>query len=169
MTGQTFIDIVQQQARARPTALAYRCGDRRWTFADVERDTNRIANTLAAMGLGRGDRVAALTKFHVEAVLLTLAAAKLGAVCMPVNWRLAPAEVRYIVDHGGQIFKIIPSTGDGTCAPPCAAVDLDCNGTINAADLAVLLGNWGGSGAGDINGDGGVDATDLAALLGAWG
>ena len=101
MTGQTFIDIVQQQARARPTALAYRCGDRRWTFADVERDTNRIANTLAAMGLGRGDRVAALTKFHVEAVLLTLAAAKLGAVCMPVNWRLAPAEVRYIVDHGG--------------------------------------------------------------------
>ena len=75
----------------------------------------------------------------------------------------------YIVDHGGQIFKIIPSTGDGTCAPPCAAVDLDCNGTINAADLAVLLGNWGGSGAGDINGDGGVDATDLAALLGAWG
>ena len=73
MTGQTFIDIVQQQARARPTALAYRCGDRRWTFADVERDTNRIANTLAAMGLGRGDRVAALTKFHVEAALLTLA------------------------------------------------------------------------------------------------
>ena len=101
MTGQTFIDIVQQQARARPTALAYRCGDRRWTFADVERDTNRIANTLAALGLGRGDRVAALTKFHVEAALLTLAAAKLGAVCMPVNWRLAPAEVRYIVDHGG--------------------------------------------------------------------
>ena len=31
---------------------------------------------------------------------LTLAAAKLGAVCMPVNWRLAPGEVHYIVDHG---------------------------------------------------------------------
>ena len=34
------------------------------------------------------------------AELLTLAAAKLGAVCMPVNWRLAPGEVQYIVDHG---------------------------------------------------------------------
>ena len=34
-------------------------------------------------------------------LLLTLAAAQVGAVCMPVNWRLAPSEVRYIVDHGG--------------------------------------------------------------------
>ncbi|MBL8349082.1 MAG: long-chain-fatty-acid--CoA ligase [Burkholderiaceae bacterium] len=101
MSGMTFIEILQHQARRRPQALAYRCGDRRWTFADIERDTNRIANALAAMGLGAGDRVAALTRFHVEALLLTLAAAKLGAVCMPVNWRLAPGEVRYIVDHGG--------------------------------------------------------------------
>lgn len=96
VTGPTFIDILHQQARSRPTALAYRRGDRRWTFADIERDTNRIANTLAASGLGPGDRVAALTRFHVDSLLLTLAAAKLGAVAMPVNWRLAPGEVRYI-------------------------------------------------------------------------
>ena len=101
MPEQTFIEIVQQQARNKPQALAYRCGARRWTFADIEHDSNRIANTLAALGIVAGDRVAALTKFHVPALLLTLAAAKLGAVCMPVNWRLAPGEVRYIVDHGG--------------------------------------------------------------------
>ncbi len=101
MPGQTFIQITAHQARTRPQALAYRCGDRRWTFADVQRDSNRIANALAAIGIGAGDRVAVLTKFHVEALLLTLAAAKLGAVCMPVNWRLAPGEVRYIVDNGG--------------------------------------------------------------------
>ena len=101
MPEPTFIEIVQQQARNKPQALAYRCGERRWTFADIEHDSNRIANTLAALGIVAGDRVAALTKFHVPALLLTLAAAKLGAVCMPVNWRLAPGEVRYIVDHGG--------------------------------------------------------------------
>ncbi|HQC99781.1 MAG TPA: AMP-binding protein, partial [Aquabacterium sp.] len=100
MPANTFNAIVQQQAQAQPNKLAYRCGDRRWTFADVERDTNRIANALAAMGVGPGDRVAVLTKFHVESTLLTLAAAKAGAVCMPVNWRLAPGEVQYIVDHG---------------------------------------------------------------------
>lgn len=75
MPRQTFIDIVQQQARNRPQALAYRCGEQRWTFADVERDSNRIANALAAAGIAASDRVAALTKFHVEALLLTLAAA----------------------------------------------------------------------------------------------
>jgi len=47
--------------------------------------------------------------------------------------------------------------------------DFDSDGTINASDLAILLGNWGGSGAGDINGDAIVDAADLAALLGSWG
>ena len=100
MTANNFNALVQQQAQALPHKLAFRCGDRRWTFADIDRDTNRIANALQAMGVGPGDRVAALTKYHVESTLLTLAAAKLGAVCMPVNWRLAPGEVQYIVDHG---------------------------------------------------------------------
>jgi hypothetical protein len=45
--------------------------------------------------------------------------------------------------------------------------DLDGNGTVNAADLAILLGGWG-SGAGDIDGDGVTNATDLALLLSAW-
>ena len=111
MPATTFNAIVQQQAQARPDKLAYRCGERRWTFADVERDTNRIAHALQAMGVGPGDRVAVLTKFHVESTLLTLAAAKLGAVCMPVNWRLAPGEVQYIVDHG--MAKLMADTRNG--------------------------------------------------------
>jgi hypothetical protein len=47
--------------------------------------------------------------------------------------------------------------------------DLNGDGVINAGDLAILLGNWGGSGAGDIDGNGSVGPADLAALLGAWG
>ncbi|MFM7134937.1 MAG: PQQ-dependent sugar dehydrogenase [Planctomycetota bacterium] len=74
----------------------------------------------------------------------------------------------YVVDHGGQIFKIVPTDGDGSCAPPCAPADLNCDGTINAADLSVLLGNWGNSGAGDIDGNGVVDSVDLAEILNAW-
>jgi hypothetical protein len=46
--------------------------------------------------------------------------------------------------------------------------DLNGDGAVNAADLAALLGNWGGSGLGDIDGDGSVGASDLAALLSAW-
>lgn len=47
--------------------------------------------------------------------------------------------------------------------------DLNGDGSVNGSDLAILLGNWGGSGEGDINGDGSVNGSDLAILLGNWG
>jgi hypothetical protein len=44
------------------------------------------------------------------------------------------------------------------------------DGTIDAADLALLLGAWGTTnGAADLNDNGSVDAADLALLLGSWG
>lgn len=46
--------------------------------------------------------------------------------------------------------------------------DLDGNSFVNASDLTILLGNWGGSGLGDLNGSGVVDASDITLLLGAW-
>ena len=55
-------------------------------------------------------------------------------------------------------------------APGCPA-DLDGDGQVDAADLAILLGGWGSSGAsaGDLDGSGSVGGSDLALLLGAWG
>ncbi len=50
----------------------------------------------------------------------------------------------------------------------CAPVDLDCNGVVDAADLATLLSAWGTTGSADINNDGTVDAADLSMLLNAW-
>ncbi|CAN5496073.1 fatty acid--CoA ligase [soil metagenome] len=107
MQDRTLIDSLQRQVRERPDAVAYTANGRHLSFADVDRTTNRIANALAAMGVGRGHRVALLTKQHVECLLLTLAACKLGAVAMPVNWRLAPAEVEYIVVDGEAPFLMV--------------------------------------------------------------
>lgn len=48
--------------------------------------------------------------------------------------------------------------------------DIDGDGSVNASDLAILLGAWGGpSPASDLDASGTVDASDLAILLGAWG
>ena len=79
----------------------------------------------------------------------------------------------YVVDQGasagaGSVFKIVATTGDAPCTPPCAPADLDCDGSVNGADLATLLGNWGGTGVGDLDGNGLVDGADLASLLGSW-
>lgn len=48
------------------------------------------------------------------------------------------------------------------------AVCLYGDGFVSGLDLAILLGNWGGSGIGDINGSGTVDGMDLSYLLSAW-
>jgi len=74
-----------------------------------------------------------------------------------------PRAVNFSAIPGDQFF-VVPNSGGGN---PCPA-DLDASGEVNAADLATLLGAWGGPGA-DLDGDGTTSASDLAAMLGAWG
>ena len=52
--------------------------------------------------------------------------------------------------------------------PAGTPADLNGDGFVNGADLALLLGQWGGSGTADLTGDGIVNGADLAILLGAW-
>lgn len=76
----------------------------------------------------------------------------------------------------------VPNGGEGSIAiidrgayetqpnlPGCIVGDLDCDGDVDASDLAMLLGAWGSAnGDADIDGNGEVAASDLALLLGAW-
>lgn len=83
----------------------------------------------------------------------------------------AQVKVRFIADDVGP-GSLIEAAVDEVrmktvaCGNPA---DLNGDGSIDAADLAILLSNWGVNGVGDINGDGSVEATDLAILLGQWG
>ncbi len=56
----------------------------------------------------------------------------------------------------------------GVAAPLCPA-DFDQDGVVGGSDIAVILSNWGGGGAGDLDGDGVVAGPDLTTLLSAWG
>jgi len=107
MEDLTLLDGLHRQLAERPDAIAYRQGERRLSYRDVDASTNRIAHALVAAGMGRGTRVAVLTKQHLDCMLVTLAACKVGAVCMPVNWRLAAKEVEYIVNHGEAPFLMV--------------------------------------------------------------
>jgi len=97
---ETVLDAVRRHARKRGGELAYRTPARNWSFAQVDDASNRVAQGLKSLGVGAGDRVACLTKQTVECAVLVLAANKIGAVCMPVNWRLAAPEIEYILNNG---------------------------------------------------------------------
>ena len=86
-----------RQARLRPDRVAYRFEGIDRTFGALDERVNRLANALAERGLGRGDRVATLMTNRLEVVEAYLAAAKLGARCVPVNFRLVPDEISYIL------------------------------------------------------------------------
>jgi YVTN family beta-propeller protein len=58
---------------------------------------------------------------------------------------------------------------DANSVPNDCSADINSSGAVDAADVAMMLANWGQSGTGDINGDGSVAGDDLAQLLSAWG
>jgi acyl-CoA synthetase (AMP-forming)/AMP-acid ligase II len=96
----TIVDAIGDHARSQPDALAFWSPRATWSFSELEDASCRVAQGLREQGITLGDRVACLTKHTAECVVLTLAANKVGAVCMPVNWRLAAGEIEYIVNNG---------------------------------------------------------------------
>jgi O-succinylbenzoate-CoA ligase len=75
---------------------------RRLTFADLNARSNRTANFLAAeLGVRKGDRVALLLMNGPEFLESFFAIAKLGAVCVPLNWRLVADELQFILKDAG--------------------------------------------------------------------
>jgi acyl-CoA synthetase (AMP-forming)/AMP-acid ligase II len=93
----TLGDLFAASAHRHPRAVAVSMGARRITFAELERRVNRLANALAAQGIGRGERVGLLSENRPEYLELTLACARLGAILCALNWRLTPHELQHCV------------------------------------------------------------------------
>ena len=80
-------------------------GDRRITYAEFDRRTDQLARALRELGVRQGDRVAALLVNSAAFLETMFATAKLGAVFVPINFRLAPPEVTYLLaDSGADVF-----------------------------------------------------------------
>src|SRR5262245_63164875 len=94
-------DVVRGMAQTRPDAVAIRHRDRALTYADLHSRSNRLAQALLASGAGAGSRIAHLDRSAPEVVELLAACAKLGAVAVPLNWRLAAAELAAVVEDAG--------------------------------------------------------------------
>ena len=86
--------------------------ERRFTFSELNNRSNRVANALLAKGIVPGDRVATLLKNGIEFVETYFALAKIGAIMVPVNWRLVAAEVAYILQDSGSAAIIFDAEFD---------------------------------------------------------
>lgn len=88
------------------------------TFRSLEDRTNSLADALRRRGVQRGDRVALMTLNSPQMMEIYFAVAKLGAVTVPVNFRLSPREVRYVLADSGAslLFQSTPFADTVTAA-----------------------------------------------------
>lgn len=92
-------DYLALQARLQPQRLAARdlTTGGSWTYAEFDDLAARSAALMQTKGVGAGDRVALCAKNRAEIVALQIACARIGVIFVPLNWRLAPAEVEALV------------------------------------------------------------------------
>jgi fatty-acyl-CoA synthase len=92
-------DYLLTQSRLQPNRLAAHelATGQSWTYAEFEKSAGQYATALQARGVRHGDRVAVLARNCAGFVLLHLACARLGAMIVPLNWRLAKAEIAVLL------------------------------------------------------------------------
>ena len=93
--GQNF----KVNAKRYPDTLAIKDQNRSFTYRQTNERVNRLADSLLALGLKKGDKVAVLLENSIEIVELYLATAKTGLIIVPINFRLVGREIEYIVNN----------------------------------------------------------------------
>lgn len=87
-----------------PHKIAIIFGQKRFTYKEFNERVNRLANALLSLGLVKGDKVAYLLHNCSEFAEISLALSKIGALAVPLNFRLQEEELKYILDNADASF-----------------------------------------------------------------
>ena len=89
-----------------PEAVALVCGERSWTYRELDEASNRLAHLLIGCGAGPGQCVALLFSRCAEAVVAILAVLKSGAAYLPIDPALPAARIGFMVDDAAPIVAV---------------------------------------------------------------
>jgi len=108
-------DLMTNRARLTPDreAMLMLPAGQRYTYAELNKRANCLANWMRSLGVEKGDRVSILAHNGIEFVDLFYGLAKIGAIFTPLNWRLVARELVYIVnDCQPKVLLCGPDFGD---------------------------------------------------------
>jgi fatty-acyl-CoA synthase len=123
-------DLIARRAELTPDAVALEeaATGRTLSYAELDDRAGRAASLLEARGVGAGDRVAVLCRNRPAFFELLFACGRLGAVLVPLNWRMPPAELDPLIAHASPRL-LVYGAEDGGCvrllAAPPGLLDLD--------------------------------------------
>ena len=121
---------IERHARFAPGAVAIRFEGQEISYAELARRVARAAAVLAGLGVKRSDAVAWLGLNHPATLVLLFACARLGAMLVPLNWRLAPPEhARVLADCPPRVLF---------AEPAFAGHARSIEGAIAATEISVL-------------------------------
>ncbi len=106
--NRTVYDWVAFNARRRPehVALVDLFSRRRFSYADMHNRIERASRFLVGKGVAKGDRVCVLSYNSTDMLEILFACKRVGAVMVPINWRLAAPEVGHVVDDADPVLLI---------------------------------------------------------------
>lgn len=100
---------VYKNADLYPDKVAVKDDQRSFTYSQLNQRTNKLANALKKLGLEKGDRVSSILRNCAEYVEIEFALAKFGGIMVPLNYRLTPTELEYIINDAGSKVIIYES------------------------------------------------------------
>lgn len=114
--GMSAGDQLARHARKIPETPALRFGGISRNYRQLDERVSRLANALRDRGVGAGDRVAVLGLNSMEVVEAFLAPMRLGAICVPINFRLTAAEIAYLLADSGAVAAVVDARFAGVLA-----------------------------------------------------
>ncbi len=109
-TPLTPLEFMRRARRLYADRVAVVDGDVRWTYAEFGDQCDRWSAALHALGVARGDRVAYIAPNTHAQLTSFYAVPQIGAVLVPLNYRLSPDEFAYMIEHSGAV--VVCADGD---------------------------------------------------------
>lgn len=167
-TRNTIGDALNRVALRCPQHIALDYSDRSWCYQTLNRAVNRVANELMALGLSKGDRVAAYGKNSDAYLILWLACTRAGLIHVPVNFSLTERELVYVLTQSGARALFSDDSLNTHIEAVCDQLDLSVRGSLHSVDrstgnadiLAIATGS-GSDQAPDLT----LDETDVVQIL----
>jgi acyl-CoA synthetase (AMP-forming)/AMP-acid ligase II len=129
-------DVLRERAGERAAVVAIAHAERELTYAELHDRSSRLAQALLAAGAGPGTRVAYLGRTAPEVVELLFATSKIGAVTVPLNWRLAAPELAAIVADAAAPLLVADPGYAAVARDLAAAVPQELRVVVTGAEYA---------------------------------
>ncbi len=141
-------DLIREGARRAPGGPCVTYEGETLTWLNLDHRSSRVANALAAAGIGAGDRVAVIARNSPLFYELLFGCAKLGAVLVPLNWRLSAREIASVLEDAAPLL-VIAGAEQQALLPESARfsrleVEREYEGWRDAAGVADPRGTAGG-------------------------